>query len=112
MWFWTYFILKDKEKYWVTELFYKSKYKKTPKKITWYIDFIVEWQNKTDILNKVSKLIKWKIKIENWYNKEDYILMQKDIRKCKVIDVSTIKLDDISKQYKSTDKNFLNLMNL
>lgn len=97
---WSYVILKDKEKYWLTELFYESKYKKTPKKITWYIDFIVEWEDKIQILSKVLKFINWKIKLENWYNKENYIMMYKDIKKSKIIDLSKIKFFYIDKKYK------------
>lgn len=94
MWFWSYYILKDKDKYWVTELFYESKYKKTPKKITWYIDFIFEWKNKTDLLNMISRLINWKDKLDNWYDRYDYIMMKKDIKnikKNKIIDIKDIK---------------------
>ena len=94
MWLWSYYILKDEKKYWVTELFYESKYKRRPKKITWYIDFLVEWKSKTDLLNTVSKLISWKKKLEDEYNKEDYIMMLKDIKKCRVIDVKDIKFYD------------------
>jgi hypothetical protein len=95
---WTYFILKENQKYWLVELFYESKYKKTPKKISWYTDFIIEWESKTQILNIVLKLMNWKIKLEESYNKEDYIMMYKDIKKCKFIDVSSIKFFDIRKK--------------
>lgn len=107
MWFWTYTIINENDKLGVTELYYESKYKRRPKKITWYSEFIITWISKIDLLEQLYKIVNWKIKLDNWYQKEDYLMMLNDVRKAKILDINNIKFyekhNKYSKKYKFLD---------
>lgn len=78
---WNYIIIKEQEKYYLAEVFYKKlkwnriKYNKIP---FYYI--IYEWKNREDILKKIKNK-----NIDCKYNDEDYLFMKKDLwffKKC------------------------------
>lgn len=96
---WNFKIIKSEWKIWISEIFYQSK-----KKIFWYSDFLLSWESKQEILNRIKNLIiensnfkesEQVIELEkHWWlwSKEELRMMINDCSKKKIINMDRVKI--------------------